>query len=82
LRQARDRLLTHLEEEVALTEFAGAELAALTESGFESSASRFMEVRVMGQLEATAVVRWKGFGVVEPAWPGDSAPIRDLGQRR
>jgi len=37
LRQARDRLLTHLEEEVALTEFAGAELAALAESGFESS---------------------------------------------
>jgi len=39
LRHARDRLLAHLEEEVALTEFAGAELAALPEAGFESMPS-------------------------------------------
>jgi len=45
LRHVRDRLLAHLEEEVALSEFAGAELAALAEAGYESmrSVSRFME---------------------------------------
>ena len=36
LRRVRDRLLAHLEEEVALSEFAGAELAALGETGFAS----------------------------------------------
>jgi len=36
LRQVRDRLHAHLEEEVALSEFAGAELAALAEAGFKS----------------------------------------------
>ena len=36
LRRVRDRLLAHLQEEVALSEFAGAELAALGEGGFAS----------------------------------------------
>ena len=39
LRHVRDRLLAHLEEEVALSEFAGAELAALAEAGYESMRS-------------------------------------------
>ena len=39
LRHVRDRLLAHLEEEVALSEFAGAELAALAEVGYESMRS-------------------------------------------
>ena len=34
LRQIRDRLRAHLEVEVALTEFAGAELEAMAEAGF------------------------------------------------
>ena len=37
LRHVRDRLLAHLEEEVALSEFAGAERAALADAGFTSS---------------------------------------------
>jgi len=45
LRHVRDRLLAHLEEEVALSEFAGAELAALAEAGYESMRS---VVRVHG----------------------------------
>ncbi len=36
LRHVRERLHAHLEEEVALSEFAGAELAALAEAGFNS----------------------------------------------
>jgi ABC-type nitrate/sulfonate/bicarbonate transport system ATPase subunit len=36
LRQIRERLRAHLEVEVTLNEFAGAELAALAEAGFEA----------------------------------------------